>query len=362
MKNRIIFACLISFCMVSLTEAHVQGDAVALNVDNQSPGAELQGELNDISRMKSQESGQFNDYVDTEWYAEYVAKLVGIGGINGYGDGTFRPSGTITQAEFTAMLCHSIGIQAKDTAETHWSAGIVAAAQESGIVKLGELNSLDSPITRNEMARMIVRAVQFRKESVPEDYADYGPLLMDLSASPSFETDIEKVVALGIISGYPDKTFRGTKTLSRAEASVVVIRVLETAARKIPGKPSSVGLINVGETKSADEFISNLSSLSDYNDEIVTVTCVSADSIGMQLKTNVVGNRYIRINGRGGIIVIVQGGKSLVTFAGLYMPTYNETSYNENVMRVKIEDVDYFGFYGINNCTDIQIVKNPWKE
>lgn len=43
---------------------------------------------------------EFSDVPVGQWYAEAVHKLAGLGIINGYSDGTFRPGKTITRAEF----------------------------------------------------------------------------------------------------------------------------------------------------------------------------------------------------------------------------------------------------------------------
>src|SRR5690606_10422580 len=40
--------------------------------------------------------------------------------------------------------------------------------------------------------------------------------------------------------GYLDGTFRGTNGLTRAEASTVVIRVIDKSERKVPTKPSGI--------------------------------------------------------------------------------------------------------------------------
>ena len=43
---------------------------------------------------------QFTDVKEGSWYYSDVTSLVKVGGINGYPDGTFKPNGTITAAEF----------------------------------------------------------------------------------------------------------------------------------------------------------------------------------------------------------------------------------------------------------------------
>ena len=46
----------------------------------------------------------FSDFNSSHWAYEYVLALVNDGTINGYADGTFRPEGTVTRAEFVKMI------------------------------------------------------------------------------------------------------------------------------------------------------------------------------------------------------------------------------------------------------------------
>ena len=303
----------------------------------------------------------FTDVKAGEWYMDAVSKLVALGGITGYDDGSFRPSGTITQAEYTAMVARSLGIKAKDITGAHWSAGIMAAAAEAGLVKTGDFTDVTKPITRYEMARITVRAAVYRKETLPADYRDYAPLISDLNKSAAFQEEVTQVVALGIITGYPDKSFQGLKTLTRAEAAVVVMRILNKDSRKVSNKPSLVGQISLGETKPAKELISNLSDLDKFNPNLKTVTLVSNDVIKMTVFSRITGDRSIHVPGHGGVVVAIKDGRSLASFSGVFMaPDY--TYFEESRLNGKIESFDYFGFYRMDDGTSIQLVENPWKE
>lgn len=49
-------------------------------------------------------SGSYDDVASSAWYANYVNYLSSVGVITGYEDGTFRPDNNITRREFTAMI------------------------------------------------------------------------------------------------------------------------------------------------------------------------------------------------------------------------------------------------------------------
>ena len=309
---------------------------------------------------------RFSDVKAADWYSATVTELTARGGITGYDDGTFRPGGTITRAEYTAIVARSLGVKAKEGAGGHWASGLMIAAQEAGLVKAWEFPELDKPITRNEMARMAVRALGYQKEPVPADYRDYEPLIADLAGTGAFREDVAKVVALGIITGYPDKTFQGTKTLTRAEASAVVVRILEKEARKVPVKPSAVGVIKLGETKPIEEFVSNMPVFNEINAGLKTVTLVTPESLGM--------SRYPRqapykddiwLAGRGDRMAVIKDGKTVVIVIPTYAASINQTLYDGRHFGAEIGEIDYFGFFDGKwgaEPTKMDIVKNPWKE
>ena len=304
---------------------------------------------------------KFSDVKINDWFSSSVIKLTDIGGIAGYPDGTFRPSGTITRAEFTSIVARSLGIKEKEISGDSWSAGIMAAAIDAGLVRSGEFPDVNTPVTRYEMARMTVRALEYRKETLPSDYKDYSSLIKDLNKSEAFKDDIMKVVATGIIAGYPDKTFQGLKTLSRAEASIVVVKILDKSARNIPVKPSAVGQIALGETKPVTEIISNVTDLNKFNPNLKTVTLVTAESIGLKAES-VGGVVDIVAPGRTGVITAIKDRKTVTAFSGAYVPGDNYTFYTTTRFPIDYKTIDYFGFFRGSTDTGIDLIVNPWKE
>ncbi len=306
-------------------------------------------------------TGRFSDVKSGDWFSGDVARLTEIGGIAGYPDGTFKPTGTITRAEYTSIVARSLSIKAKDISGNHWSAGIMASAEDAGLVKAGEFADVTLPITRYEMARMAVRALEHQKEAIPGDYADYAFLITDLSKSEAYKEDVNKVVAMGIITGYPDKTFQGLKTLTRAEASAVVMRIIDKNARKAPLKPSTKGQIQLGETKPVTEFINNVTDLNKFNPNLKTVTLVTAESMGLTYVTNL-GIVDLKAPGRTGVITAIKEGKTVAAFSGLYSPSQNATYYDTTRFSVDYKTIDYFGFFLGRETTGMKFVENPWKE
>ncbi len=54
---------------------------------------------------------EFSDVPSDAWYYDYVRMAVGMGVVNGYGDGTFRPNAYITRAEASKILVKFLEMQ-----------------------------------------------------------------------------------------------------------------------------------------------------------------------------------------------------------------------------------------------------------
>ncbi|MDD3570662.1 MAG: S-layer homology domain-containing protein, partial [Lachnospiraceae bacterium] len=78
----------------------------------------------------------------------------------------------------------------------------------------------DSAITRAEFADYIVRALGlYRDEDVESTFSD-------ISESNSYKISIQKANEWGIISGYPDGSFKADKTITREEAMAMYARAM----------------------------------------------------------------------------------------------------------------------------------------
>lgn len=99
----------------------------------------------------------FSDIRPSDWYAKPIQASVDKGIIKGYADGTFKPEGTISKAEFVTLLVRALGHTPEDKGQGyHWSSGAFAKAREINALKDGELNrDIDGPIQRYDMALLI---------------------------------------------------------------------------------------------------------------------------------------------------------------------------------------------------------------
>ena len=77
-------------------------------------------------------------------------------------------------------------------------------------------------ITRAEMAKTIDLALAAGGRALPQG----GDTVFSDNDSLSNKAEISAVYNAGILSGYPDNTFGGERTLTRAEAAVVLEKLI----------------------------------------------------------------------------------------------------------------------------------------
>ncbi|MGY2897242.1 hypothetical protein ACVWZX_005288, partial [Deinococcus sp. UYEF24] len=77
---------------------------------------------------------------------------------------------------------------------------------------------------------VLTAALSFGFAAAQTAPATQVPTLTDVPAGHWAKDAIDKIVAKGIILGYPDGTFRGTQNLTRYEAAVIIARLLDQIA------------------------------------------------------------------------------------------------------------------------------------
>jgi len=111
-------------------------------------------------------AADFSDVPSDSEYYDAISHLADKGIINGYSDGTFKPSGNITRAEASAIIVRSAELDSdsapstiyRDVPENHWARGYIMAATEAKILD-GFGNGIFSPsgnVTYNQIIKMIV--------------------------------------------------------------------------------------------------------------------------------------------------------------------------------------------------------------
>lgn len=115
----------------------------------------------------------FPDVTLTEWYGKYLYTAYSKKVVDGYPDGTFKPTNTVNKAEFYKILFNGMGVEVDpnvkadpfvDVPRTEWFAKYVAYAKELGIIKssVTKLNA-EQGMSRGEIAYAIYKLMLLMK-------------------------------------------------------------------------------------------------------------------------------------------------------------------------------------------------------
>jgi hypothetical protein len=166
------------------------------------------------------------------WAEKYILRLVSLGVVGGYEDGSYRPEAGITRQEFAKMVVLAAGLEADAEPEltfadageiAGWARGYVSAAVNAGIIT-GVGDNRFAPadsVTRAQAATMIIRALGIEASGTPEAFAD-GDAIPEWALS-SIQAAVEKA----IIDGFEDNTFRPDLNATRAQAAKMLSRLTE---------------------------------------------------------------------------------------------------------------------------------------
>ncbi len=171
----------------------------------------------------------FSDIKGSTWYVKPIVAIQNAGIINGYTDGSFKPNGNLTRAEFASMVYKALGNPENgstektfsDVKEGQWYYKAVMAMATNGYIN-GYENGTFQPnkkITRAEIAQILFKAFEI------ED-GDQAATFSDVKANAWYAAAVKALASNGIINGYPDGTFGPSKNTTRAEAAQVIYNMI----------------------------------------------------------------------------------------------------------------------------------------
>ncbi|PQP85044.1 hypothetical protein C0Q44_11275 [Paenibacillus sp. PCH8] len=162
--------------------------------------------------------------------------------VNGVAADRFDAEGTITRAEFSALLVRALGLSLEgsegggdrftDVPASAWYASAVNAAVASGLVSgisAGRFAPND-PITREQMAVVIAGALTFTSARTGSDGQEGGHLdaFTDQDSISSWaQAAVVRASEVGIMKGMEDGRFAPRDNVTRAQAAVILKRFLQ---------------------------------------------------------------------------------------------------------------------------------------
>ncbi|MDF1617944.1 S-layer homology domain-containing protein [Petrocella sp. FN5] len=168
--------------------------------------------------------------VKGHWAESDIYEGVALGIVSGYSDNTFKPNSLVTRAEFSKMMnqalgvTHTTSINMWDVSYYHWYYYEVQKAVAAGYIS-GYTDGSFKPnhrISRQEAATMIAKIMPRETLSVGQKvYVDYNQVA-------SWARDhVDLVASKGYITGDANGMYRPGGALTRAEACVILVRVLK---------------------------------------------------------------------------------------------------------------------------------------
>ncbi|CAH1213567.1 hypothetical protein PAECIP111891_03991 [Paenibacillus allorhizoplanae] len=176
--------------------------------------------------------------IKDHWAQKEIENLAGKGIIDGIDQDSFQPDTTLTRAQFVTIIAKALKLQEgsktdifQDVSADAWYRNSVYAAYSAGIISgMSEQTFVpDAPITREQMALTMVNAYLHATGKKLEDivttqevkYADEGTI------STWARSYVRIASALGLLSGTTGGQFAPTDNASRAQAAVVIYRLLD---------------------------------------------------------------------------------------------------------------------------------------
>ena len=187
----------------------------------------------------------FQDVPANHWAADSIQRCVEKGFFNGQSETRFGLGQKMSRSAFAVVLCRFFGWETTaPTEQTYpdvpadvWYAGAVQAAYEHGaITDQRDVFRPNDPITREELAVMLVRAL---------GYGDIAGLAQDLPMPFEDVTTnvgyITMAYDLGLVSGTTATTFSPDSTASREQVAVILMRLYD----KLYGEgPEKIGVVS----------------------------------------------------------------------------------------------------------------------
>lgn len=172
----------------------------------------------------------FSDVSDRYIYKDEVLTLADRKIINGYEDGTFRPSATLTRAHAAVILSRALQLPVgkapnpnfKDVDPSYVYYDEIAAVVEAGMMD-GKANRQFDPsghVTRAQIAKMLTEGFHLEAKG-------NGPKFSDVKQDAWSAPYIAALTTNGVASGYEDGTFKPNEPITRIHLGLFLLTLLD---------------------------------------------------------------------------------------------------------------------------------------
>jgi hypothetical protein len=181
-------------------------------------------------------TAKLNDLIINEkphWAYDTIIRAASGNIIVGYPDGTFRPNNNVEVDAYIKMVICALG-NSFDNGKDYWASPFIEKAVNLKLINDNEFNTYRRAITREEAAKIIVQALSTIEQLPSEEQIDkYISKIPDYkNIGDEYKKFVLSAYATGMITGDTKGTFSPKYYLSRAEAAVIIMRILDKSLRK----------------------------------------------------------------------------------------------------------------------------------
>lgn len=197
------------------------------------PGAAAVYKISSNNKIREEllvnNTSPITDLGNHEWAREQVEELYRKSIVNLPSENMFEPGENITRGDFAGFLVRTLGLeneageQFADVPADHLFAKEIAVGRAAGILNGVAENSYapDAPITRQDMMTLIARGLSLKGKADLTRFPDAG------SVSDYAKEGVCAMISTGLISGNSDGTLNPVGNTTRAEAAVLMSRILD---------------------------------------------------------------------------------------------------------------------------------------
>lgn len=173
---------------------------------------------------------QFRDVSNTYWAIEEIQYLQNLKVISGYADGRFLPGRPVTKAQAAMMINRSLKHDTinvvnpgfADLPSSHPAYKDVAALVKAGVIPKAATFRPNDVLTRGEMAKYLINGYKLK--------GTYSGQIKDIPAE--LLPAVKALAGNGVTAIFKDGTFKPKDSVTRAQFSAFIARVLEPNYRE----------------------------------------------------------------------------------------------------------------------------------
>lgn len=186
-------------------------------------------------------SVEFTDVPSSHWASSSIAEMADKGVVSGTGNNKYSPDLTVSYAQFATMIARSFYNDQIEGDGDKWYSSFMTTAEKAGILEgtkvLGNDALVEAGINRYEMAQVMYNVLQDQLGEIAIDF-DTTAIADWASIPDNYKDAVSLCYHYGTLSGTDGKgTFSGTTMMTRAQAAVVMDRLIEVCGGDTPTTP-----------------------------------------------------------------------------------------------------------------------------